>query len=80
MNSAANGKRGPERIAELAGKFPGFPRTAIVKADVFREGIAWTPDLKVIGRWAVPHTHMIFDWDHDHLDDKIEVDELSPVD
>lgn len=75
MNSAANGKRGQERIAELEHKFPDFPHAAVVKADVFREGIAWTPDLNVIGRWAVPHTHMIFDWDHDHLDDKIEVEE-----
>lgn len=59
-------KRGNERIAELEEKFPKLPRSAIVKADVFREGVAWGPELNQIGQWALPHTHMIFDWDHDH--------------
>ena len=75
MTHTANGKRGLDRLAELQTKFPSIPRSAIVKADVFREGIAWTPDLNVIGRWAIPHTHMIFDWDHDRLDSKLEVAE-----
>lgn len=75
MSDTGNGKRGLERIAELQAKFPGFPRSAIIKADVFREGVSWTPDLTVIGRWAIPHTHMIFDWDHDHLDSQLEVEE-----
>lgn len=70
-----NGQRGLARIAELQDKFPSIPRSAIVKADAFREGISWTPDLTIIGQWALPHTHMIFDWDHDHLDDKVEVSE-----
>ncbi|MBI4516878.1 MAG: hypothetical protein HY699_13795 [Deltaproteobacteria bacterium] len=75
MIRAENGKKGCERINQLAEQFPGISRSAIVKADAFREGVAWTPDLNVIGRWAIPHTHMIFDWDHDHLDDKLEVAE-----
>jgi len=75
MKRAAAEKKGQARIAELAERFPALPRTAIVKADVFREGVAWTPDLQAIGRWAIPHTHMIFDWDHDHLDDRVGVAE-----
>ena len=71
----ANGKHGAARVAELQAKFPSIPRSAIVKTDAFREGIAWTPALNIIGRWALPHTHMIFDWDHDHLDDKVETSE-----
>ena len=73
--STPNGKRGLDRIVELQQKFPGIPSSAIIKADAFREGVSWTPDLNVIGRWAIPHTHMIFDWDHDRLDDKLEVAE-----
>ncbi len=71
----AREKAGQARIDELQANFPGVPRSAIIKADAFREGISWTPDLNIIGRWALPHTHMIFDWDHDHLDDKMEVGE-----
>ncbi|MFQ5665564.1 MAG: radical SAM protein [Candidatus Binatia bacterium] len=73
--STHNGQRGLARIAELEEKFADMPRSAIIKTDAFREGIAWTPDLNLIGRWAIPHTHMIFDWDHDQLDDKVEVAE-----
>ncbi|MEE8326869.1 MAG: radical SAM protein [candidate division NC10 bacterium] len=75
METTSNGKKGLARIAELEAKYPDFPRSAIIKADSFREGIGWTPDLTVIGRWSIPHTHMIFDWDHDHLDDKVEASE-----
>jgi hypothetical protein len=75
MLGTDTGRKGLARVAELQEKFPGIPHSAIVKADVFREGVAWTPDLNVIGRWAIPHTHMIFDWDHDRLDDKVEVEE-----
>ncbi len=75
MVSSEGRRKGLERIEELQARFPDLPRSAVVKADVFREGIAWTPDLQAIGRWAIPHTHMIFDWDHDHLDDKVEVGE-----
>ena len=69
------GKKGLARIAELEEKFPGMPRSVIIKTDAFREGVAWTPDLNINGRWAIPHTHMIFDWDHDRLDDKVEIGE-----
>ncbi len=75
MSQTGNGTKGLARITELEQKFPSIPHSAIIKADVFREGVAWTPDLNIIGRWAIPHTHMIFDWDHDRLDDKLEVEE-----
>ncbi len=75
MMGSQNGSKGCERLAELERKFPTLPRSAVIKADVFREGVAWTADLNVIGRWAIPHTHMIFDWDHDRLDDKLETAE-----
>ncbi len=72
---ASDGKKGMARVAELEGEFPDIPRPAIVKADAFREGISWTPDLNIIGRWALPRSHTTFDWDHDHLDDKVELSE-----
>jgi hypothetical protein len=64
--ASAHGPAGNARLEQLAAAFPTLPQSAILKADVFREGVAWTPDLNVIGQWAIPHTHMIFDWDHDH--------------
>ncbi|MFQ5667323.1 MAG: radical SAM protein [Candidatus Binatia bacterium] len=62
-------EKGAARIAELQAAVPGIPRTLAVKADVLREGINVSAALAELSAWAFPHTHILFDWDHDDTHD-----------
>ena len=57
--------RGKERIASLIETFPELPTSIVVKTDVIRQGVRFTPELPRIARWALPQTHLIFEWDHE---------------
>lgn len=45
--------RGNERIQDLEAAFPFIPRSIILKTDLLREGIRYTPLLHQIGEWAI---------------------------
>ena len=47
---------GQERIAALCEAFPLIPRSIIIKADVFREGLRYTKDLENAGEVSFPHS------------------------
>lgn len=64
-----------ERLDELQERFPQIPRSLIVKTDVLREGVRYTPELTKIGKWALPQIHFIFEWDHEDLHRKEDVAE-----
>ncbi len=49
--SATNGV---DRIEALQQAFAFIPRSIIVKTDLLREGVQYTPLLHEIGRWAIP--------------------------
>jgi hypothetical protein len=53
-----------DRLEELSQKFPDVPRSIIIKTDVLREGIQFTPVVLEIGRWALPD---YLPWDPDVL-------------
>ena len=57
--------RGKERIASLTETFPELPTSILLKTDVIRQGVRFTPVLPRIARWALPQTHLIFEWDHE---------------
>jgi len=61
-----------EKLQEL---FPGLPRSVVIKADVIRKGVRYTPNLLAIGKWAVPQVHYIFEWDHQDLHSKSDAAE-----
>jgi hypothetical protein len=42
------------RLDELCGKFPDIPRPIVIKTDLLREGVRFTPLVLEIGRWAIP--------------------------
>jgi hypothetical protein len=64
---------GTERLEELREQFREIPRSIVLKADVLREGVRYTPELSRIGKWALPQIHFIFEWDHDELHRKEDV-------
>jgi hypothetical protein len=64
---------GTERLAELQARFPRIPGSIVLKADVLREGVRYTPELTKIGKWALPQIHFIFEWDHDDVHRKEDV-------
>lgn len=74
LRSRANGSD-PNRLAALRAQFPHVPRSIVVKTDVLREGVRWTPELTKIGKWALPQIHFIFEWDHDDVHRKEDVAE-----
>jgi len=47
--------KGNKRIEELSSKFPGVPRSIILKNDVLREGTRHTEDLREAGASTCPH-------------------------
>lgn len=54
-----------ERLEELRAKFPMIPKSIILKTDLLREGIRYTPVMRDIGRWTAPDgTSHGFQWDH----------------
>lgn len=61
------------RLEELQARFPDVPRSIIIKADVLREGVRYTPELTKIGKWALPQIHFIFEWDHEDVHRKEDV-------
>jgi len=52
------------RLQELMERFPETSRRTILKTDVLREGIRYTPVLREIAEWAVPETLYVFEYDH----------------
>lgn len=62
-----------ERLEELHERFPTIPRSIVLKADVLREGVRYTPELTRIGKWALPQIHFIFEWDHEDVHRKEDI-------
>lgn len=52
----SGGPRGADRISALAERFPQVPRSILLKCDVLREGIRYTPDLETAGELTFPHS------------------------
>jgi hypothetical protein len=50
----ASQREGAAWIAELAERFPGIHRSIILKTDLLREGIRYSPLMNEIGSWAIP--------------------------
>lgn len=67
--------QGTERLIELQEAFPDVPHSIVLKADVLREGVAYTPELTKVGKWALPQLHFIFEWDHDDVHSQADVAE-----
>ena len=66
MEDTGSGRlQGKERIAQLTESFPEVPSSIVLKTDVIRHGVRFSPDLIRIARWALPQTHLIFEWDHE---------------
>ncbi len=51
-----------KRVEELCRKFPEIPRPIVIKTDVLREGIKFTPAALEIGKWALPE---FLPWDRE---------------
>lgn len=49
-----------DRLQELMEQFPQTPRSIVIKADVLREGLRDTPDLRRVGRWALSSASIVF--------------------
>ncbi|MFQ5903801.1 MAG: hypothetical protein ACE5JO_08930 [Candidatus Binatia bacterium] len=49
-----------DRLQELMERFPRTPRSIVLKADVLREGLRDTPDLRRIGQWALSSASIVF--------------------
>ncbi len=65
--------KGQEFIAALTARHPGVPRSIAIKTDVVREGVAWSPALTKLGRWAIPHVYHIYEWDEAEFHNQDEV-------
>ncbi|MFQ5665561.1 MAG: radical SAM protein [Candidatus Binatia bacterium] len=50
------------RVDELCDEFPDVPRAVVIKTDVLREGVKFTPVALKIGRWAIPE---FLPWDRE---------------
>ncbi len=59
--------RGGEFIDALSARHPGIPRSIVIKTDVVREGVAWSPSLAKLGKWAIPHVYHIYEWDEEEF-------------
>ena len=46
--------RGSERIAKLQAQFPTIPRAIIIKTDMLREGVRYTPEIEEAGGQSLP--------------------------
>jgi len=71
----SQGLRGKERIAQLKESFPDIPESIVLKTDIIRRGVRYTDDLTRIARWALPQTHLIFEWDHEDMHGATDVTE-----
>ncbi|MBI4514307.1 MAG: hypothetical protein HY699_00615 [Deltaproteobacteria bacterium] len=52
------------RLHELTQAFPQTRWRTILRTDVLREGIRYTPVLREVAEWAVPETLYVFEYDH----------------
>lgn len=52
------------RLQELVDAFPSVPPSVVLKIDVLREGVRFSPHLLEVGRWALPQTHYRFELNH----------------
>jgi hypothetical protein len=60
-----------DSLERLFQQFPRTPKLKIIKVDVLREGIKYSPIIKEIGTWAIPENNYIFEYDHYyHLKEK----------
>ncbi len=66
-----------QRIDELCEKLPSIPRPIVIKTDVLREGVRFTPLALEIGKWAIPE---FLPWDREVHKDyaAIEDDLVGP--
>ena len=63
-----------KRLEELLNKFPEIPRNLVIKVDVNRRQIRYTPTLQEIGKWALPQSNFVFEADHEDLHTKGDVE------
>lgn len=62
------------RIDELCERFPDIPRPIVIKTDVLREGVRFTPAALEIGKWAIPE---FLPWDREvHKDYRVIENDL----
>lgn len=67
-----------KRVEELCEKFPEVPRPIVIKMDLLREGVKFTPLAMEIGKWAIPE---FLPWDREiHKDYKAIEGELVSED
>lgn len=52
------------RLQELLDAFPETAPRSVLKTDVLREGLRFTPVLREVAEWAVPETLYVFEYDH----------------
>lgn len=52
------------RLKELTQAFPDTRWRTILRSDVLREGVRYSPILREIAEWAVPETLYVFEYDH----------------
>ena len=63
-----------KRLDELCDKFADIPRPIVIKTDVLREAVKFTPVALELGRWAIPE---FLPWDREvHKDYQAIEDEL----
>src|SRR3989337_1548132 len=63
------------RLEEWLNKFPEIPRSIVIKVDLIKSGIRYTPILQEIGQWSLPQTHSCYEFDHEDLHTKEDVTE-----
>ena len=63
------------RLEEWLNKFPEIPRSIVIKVDLIKSGIRYTPILQEIGQWSLPQTHSCYEFDHEDLHTKDDVTE-----
>lgn len=60
------------RIDDLCAKFPEIPRPIVIKTDVLREALKFTPLSLEIGRWAIPE---FLPWDRESHKDYVAIED-----
>ena len=68
-----------KRLEELISKFPEIPRTIVIKVDLLKRGLKYTPILREVAEWAAPATYSIYDLDHEywHTRDDVAKDDVG---
>ncbi len=66
------------RLQQLMEAFPATAPRTVLKTDVLREGLRYTPVLREVAEWAVPETLYVFEYDHlEHVRRLREAGELG---